>query len=230
MAAIKKVVTLIYNRSGQMDKEQFMLACNMLEKPSCVVAVPTDTLYGIAARVDDTSALERIYRIKGRDSKKPLAVCVPDVESINEIGQTDSLFNQGVLDTLLPGPITIVLKRSLKLNPKLNPGVDTVGIRIPDHNFINALTRQVGPLALTSANRSGSGNPIRAEDFQDLWDELDCVFDCGPLRYVTDDHVHPLGSTVVDLSQGRKYKIIREGLGKSRAINVLNRLGFRMQK
>lgn len=212
-----------------MDKEQFMLACNMLEKAGCVVAVPTDTLYGIAARVDDTDGLERIYKIKGRDCKKPLAVCVSDTESIEKVGQTDSLFNKRVLDILFPGPITIILKRSLNLNPNLNPGVDTVGIRIPDHNFITALAKIVGPLALTSANRSGADNPIRVEDFQDLWDKLDCIFDCGALRIVGDNY-DQLGSTVVDLSQGRKYRIIREGLGMNRAINVLNRLGFRMQK
>lgn len=231
MTAIKKVVTLVYNRSGQLDKEQLLNACNLLEKVRSVVALPTDTLYGIAARVEDSEALERIYQIKGRDSHKPLAVCVPNVASIDKVAQTDKLYNRRVLDILFPGPITIVLKRSPSLNPKLNPGIETIGVRIPDHNFTIALAVSVGPLALTSANRSGAGNPIEISDFHDLWDELDCVYDCGRLRNTEEkDLDYKLASTVVDLSLGNKYEIIREGIGLNRVVNVLNRLGYKRKK
>lgn len=233
MTAIKKVVELVYSRSGQLDKEQLLQACNILERARSVVAIPTDTIYGIAARVEDSDALERIYQIKGRDSKKPLAVCVSDVAGIESIAQTDGLFNKQILDILLPGPITIVLKRAPNLNPRLNPGLETIGVRIPDHNFTVSLAAMVGPLALTSANRSGADNPNEVNDFRELWDELDRVYDCGRLRgkdeKVTARETN-LASTVIDLSRGSRYEIIREGASINRVVNTLSRLGFRRLK
>lgn len=232
MANVHKVVKLVYNRAGQIELDQVNLACNYLTKQG-VIAFPTDTLYGLAARADDSRALGRIYKIKGRDPQKPLAVCVSNIDQIEEVADVGEL-SRNVLKSLLPGPITVVLKRSAKLNKDLNPGIDTIGVRIPDHNFVMAVSHIVGPLALTSANRSGGKNPICVEDFMDLWNDVDSVFDSGPLRTaVIAEKQLPLGSTVVDLSdvqEKRKYTIIREGCALNRTLNTLHRFGYLRKK
>uniref|UniRef100_A0A6G1SC52 Threonylcarbamoyl-AMP synthase n=1 Tax=Aceria tosichella TaxID=561515 RepID=A0A6G1SC52_9ACAR len=235
MANLHKIKQLFYLRGGQMDREQVNFACGILNK-SGVIALPTDTLYGLAAVANDSKALDKIYKIKGRDAGKPLAVCVADVAEIPQvadIGKND----MDVFRSLLPGPVTLVLKRSSSLNKDLNPNVPTIGVRVPCHNFIIALCDQLGPLALTSANKSGEKSPLVIDDFKEIWDELDCIFDAGPTRenFVEQSNVFSkerAGSTVIDLSdQERKYyKIIREGCALHRSINILTRFGYRRKQ
>lgn len=232
-AAGSKVIKLFYNLSGQLEQEQVKSVCNILKNKG-VIAVPTDTLYGIAARAQDSEALERIYTIKGRNRNKPLAICIAATECIDEVARDIDDKKRNLLKQLLPGPVTVVLKRSEQLNKDLNPGLDTIGVRVPNHNFIRTLCHMVGPLALTSANRSGESSPLIIQDFEDLWGELDAVYDCGLLQKYIEGadpgRSHRLGSTVVDLTGENTYKIIRKGLGCNRAINTLNYLGFKCIK
>lgn len=228
--SMTKIVEVIRTTIGKLDYSQVREACDILENGG-VIALPTDTLYGIAARVQDSQAIDRIYSIKGRDTAKPLAVCVASVEAITEIADASTV-KQGILEYILPGPVTVLLNRSHDLNPKLNPNVPTVGVRIPDDNLINWITSMVGPLVLTSANRSGEANPIAIEDFRSLWDELDCVLDAGKTQRIAEfmpEASRPklLGSTVVDMSKPMQYKIVREGMALNRTINLLHRFGYK---
>lgn len=227
---MSKVVSTIFTKSGHVDFEQVSSAANILHKGG-VVALPTDTIYGIAAKVDNLKALDRVFKIKGRDLTKPLSVCVASIQEVEDVAETSSL-HPLTLSSLLPGPVTLLLKRTKKLNLELNPGLDTVGIRVPDQNFILSVCRMTGPLALTSANRSGDTNPLQVSEFEELWPELDCIYDCG-LSYnhmdieFDEEKKRKAGSTVIDLSMDKKYLIVREGVGLSRSISTLNRLGYR---
>jgi tRNA threonylcarbamoyl adenosine modification protein (Sua5/YciO/YrdC/YwlC family) len=182
-----------------------------------VIALPTDTVYGLAAAAQNTQAIGQLYKIKGRDQKKPLAICVDRVKSVSCWGNADNL-PSGLLNALLPGPVTVVLERTPSLNPELNPGIGKVGIRIPDSEFVLQLCKTLGtPLALTSANASNEPSCLAPEEFQSLWPHLAAVFhsgrigDCASLR---------AGSTVVDLSVPGKYHILRAGsaLANTKAI------------
>lgn len=222
-----KLITTYYNLAGQIHRDQVELACDVLRKGG-VIAVPTDTIYGIAARVDDSKALNRIYQIKGRDTTKPLSVCLSSLEDIDQV--SDQKISKQVLRSLLPGPITILLNRRSDLNEDLNPNIDTIGVRVPNHNFITAVANMIGPLALTSANKSGESSPIEVGEFQELWPELDYIFDCGLLqKHNIDDNpmITRLGSTVVDLSKPLQYKIVRKGCALNRTVNLLRRFGFK---
>lgn len=230
--SMSRVIKTLYNKSGQINREDLDIASELLEKGG-VIAIPTDTLYGLAAKIDNGNALDKIYRIKGRDPKKPLAICLPKYDDIKHVADTTKL-HPSILSSLLPGPITIILSRLESLNPKLNPGVENIGVRVPDHNFAVALAHVVGPLALTSANRSGQASPICTEEFEDLWPELDAVFDTGKLQSRNslvsldeETQKHRLGSTVVDLSKPKAYTIIRPGCALNRTVNTLNRLGYK---
>ncbi|CAG0878671.1 unnamed protein product [Darwinula stevensoni] len=172
-----------------------------------VIALPTDTIYGIAALAQDPDAVQKIYKIKSRQTCKPLAICVADIDDIFHWGQVT--VSRELLERLLPGPVTLVFRRSSKLNPALNPGTDLVGIRIPDHDFVKAVCQQCrGPLALTSANISSGLSPLCIKEFSSLWPQLAFVFDGGKLG---DTKEARLGSTVVDLSHRGQYSFIRPG-------------------
>ncbi|CAN1842388.1 Threonylcarbamoyl-AMP synthase [Linum perenne] len=172
-----------------------------------VIALPTDTLYGFACDACSSEAVSRIYEIKGRKHTILLAICVGDVSDIERFAVTEHL-PSGLLDSLLPGPVTLILSRgaSSVLDKSLNPGLDSIGVRVPDYDFIRAIARGLGrAIALTSANLSGQPSSVCIKDFQNLWQQC---------AYVYDDGVLPsgrAGSTIVDLSRVGKYRIVRPG-------------------
>mmetsp|Transcript_9356 Transcript_9356/g.28148 ORF Transcript_9356/g.28148 Transcript_9356/m.28148 type:complete len:1012 (-) Transcript_9356:263-3298(-) len=175
---------------------------------SGVIAIPTDTLYGFACPATSAAGIEAIYRIKGRQASAPLAVCLADVWQVGVYGEAAHL-PAGLLRALLPGPVTVVLKRrpDAPLAAQLNPGVGTLGIRIPNHGFVRDLCRGVGgALALTSANPSGAPSALEVTDFQQLWPSCSAVFDGGPIPTSARD-----GSCIVDLTDPKVFRILREG-------------------
>ncbi|KAF7805582.1 yrdC domain-containing protein, mitochondrial isoform X1 [Senna tora] len=184
-----------------------------------VIAVPTDTLYGFACDACSLEAVNRIYEIKGRKHTSPLAICVGDVSDIGRFAVTNHL-PCGLLDSLLPGPVTVVLKRgeSSVLERSLNPGFDSIGVRVPDCNFIRVIARGSGTaLALTSANLSGQSSSVCIKDFEDLWGHCAHVYDGGLLPSGR------AGSTVVDLTVPNKYKILRPGSAKEETVAILEK-------
>ncbi|XP_047005057.1 yrdC domain-containing protein, mitochondrial-like [Schistocerca americana] len=173
----------------------------------CVIAVPTDTVYGLAGAVQSEDAVEKLYKIKGRDAAKPIAICVSSISEVEKWADT-SILPPALLQCILPGPFTIVLKRSKALNAKFNPGIPNVGIRIPQDRFIVEVVKKFGePIALTSANSSGEQSAIEVEEFSHLWQYVDAVFDAGKIPQEI-----RTGSTVVDLSEHGSFKIIRAGV------------------
>ncbi|XP_060169567.1 uncharacterized protein LOC132600425 isoform X2 [Lycium barbarum] len=184
-----------------------------------VIAVPTDTLYGFACDACSAEAVNRIYEIKGRKHTSPLAICVGDVHDIQRYAVTDHL-PHSLLDCLLPGPVTVVLRRgeSSILEKSLNPGLESIGVRVPDCNFIRVIARgSRSALALTSANLSGQSSSIDVKDFENLWEHCAYVYDGGILP------AGRAGSTVVDLTKLGKYKILRPGSAKEETVAILER-------
>ncbi|XP_072975721.1 uncharacterized protein [Typha angustifolia] len=188
-------------------------------KAGLVIAVPTDTLYGFACDACSAEAVNRIYEIKGRKQTSPLAISVADVPDISRFAIVDHL-PHGLLDNLLPGPVTVVLKRgdSSLLEESLNPGLDSIGVRVPDFGFIRAIARGSGSaLALTSANLSGQPSSVSINDFENLWRHCAYVYDYGPLP------AGRAGSTVVDLIKPGVYKILRSGSAREETTAILQK-------
>ncbi|CAM4705058.1 unnamed protein product [Leuciscus chuanchicus] len=180
-----------------------------------VVALPTDTIYGLACVAQNSSAVRRVYDIKGRNGDKPLAICVGEIQDIYRFCKVS--VKEDLLSDLLPGPVTLVLERSDTLNADLNPFTKLIGVRIPDHPFMRRLCQMCGePLALTSANVSAHTSTVAASEFEDLWPSLAVVVDGGPIG-----DQNRLGSTVVDLSVSGRYRIIRPGCALSATVKVL---------
>jgi tRNA threonylcarbamoyl adenosine modification protein (Sua5/YciO/YrdC/YwlC family) len=155
------------------------------------VVLPTDTVYGVAALVDDAAAVADIFRRKGRDEAKPMAVLVADAAQASALTDADL----GALADLWPGALTIVVHRTPGAELHLGPGaggLTTVGLRCPDHDLVRALAAEVGPLATTSANRAGEPSPSTAVEAAAVLGVGLLVLDGGSCEGVP--------STVVDLT------------------------------
>jgi L-threonylcarbamoyladenylate synthase len=168
-----------------------------------LVAFPTDTVYGLAAPVDNAESIERLYTVKGRTNTKAIAVLLGDAADLEKVVVSPSQKAQRLADAFWPGPLTLILPRHPGLPEVLSP-LSTVGVRIPDHPVALALLRATGPLAVTSANRSGDENTLTAEQ---VYAQLQ-----GRIHLILDGGATPGGvpSTVVDCTSGEP-KILREG-------------------
>lgn len=205
------------------NKNAIRQAANLLESGK-VIALPTDTVYGLACSANDPKAIQRLYAIKGREERKPVAICVAEFGDLRHWGQADHLPDE-LLEQLLPGPVTIVVRKSAYLdNPFLNPGVEKIGVRIPDFDFIRDVSREFRyPVALTSANKSSEQSTLNIREFKKLWPALGAVFNGGQLGLREERRA---ASTVVDLSEAGRYKVIRKGVAVEHTVQVVEQFGF----
>lgn len=192
-----------------------------------VIALPTDTVYGVACSANDLKAIQKLYELKDRDADKPVAICVSSIEQLRHYGNATHL-PTNLLRQLLPGAVTVVLNKSPNLNnPYLNPGIAKIGIRIPDYEFIqNVSAAFVAPIALTSANKSGDKSTLEVNEFSELWPKLGVVIDGGHLGDVNNENKQRSASTVVDLSVPGFYQIIRNGIAVEHTLKIMTEFNF----
>ncbi|MDP5279777.1 L-threonylcarbamoyladenylate synthase [Sphingomonas sp. DG1-23] len=147
------------------------------------VAVPTETVYGLAANACDSRAVAGIYEAKGRPSFNPLIVHVPDLGAAEIIALFDDAA-RALAQRFWPGPLTLVLpvRPEARIASLVTAGLDTIAIRVPDHRAMQALLDASGvPLAAPSANASGGISPTRAEHVaKSLAGRIPLVIDDGP--------------------------------------------------
>jgi len=173
-----------------------------------VIAVPTDTIYGLAALVKSEKAVRRIYEIKGRSFTKPLAMAVGYVDDVFSWSKPTLTKEQLASGDLLPGPVTLMFERQSSLPSYFNPNVTNVAIRIPNCQFMIELAQRLKqPIALTSANISNEPSAVCIEEFQPLWSQIDLIVDGGLLA--SNDR---RGSTIVDLSRKDYFHVQRHGI------------------
>ena len=127
--------------------------------------------------------------------------------------------NNEQMEFLLPGPVTLVFERKPTLPKELNPNTESIGIRIPDYKFMIELAKFCDePIALTSANISNQPSSLSIKEFESLWPKLDLIIDGGEL---SNDLAAKAGSTVIDLTVNKTYKIIRNGSQYDRIVKIL---------
>lgn len=126
-----------------------------------LVALPTDTVYGVAALISQPEAIERLYAVKGRQHTKAIAVLLGAAEQLDRVAQQPSVAAQRLAARFWPGALTLVVPRRPELPANLSPSA-TVGVRVPAHALIQRLLLASGPLAVTSANRSGEPDALDA--------------------------------------------------------------------
>ena len=168
-------------------------AVGILERGG-VVAIPTDTVYGIAADIRLPDAIERLFAAKSRPPDKAVALLIADVDQAAVLGVFDERARR-LANRFWPGGMTLVLPvRPDAALPRALGSVTTVGVRVPDHDCPRSLARSIGPMPTTSANPSGQPEARTADDIvQQLGGSIDLILDGGPA------HGGP-ASTVIDLT------------------------------
>jgi L-threonylcarbamoyladenylate synthase len=130
-----------------------------------VIAAPTDTVYGLMCRFDQAEAIVQLYAAKGRPPEKAIPVLIADLDQVQRLVKLPlSPLAQALAERFWPGPLTLILPALSVLPPILTAGQPTVGVRMPNHEQLRLLIRQAGPLAATSANRSGGPEAHSADE------------------------------------------------------------------
>ncbi len=165
------------------------------------VVLPTDTVYGLAARAADPEAVASLFERKARPADKRVAVLVTGTEQAHTLVRAGSRFDL-LAGSLWPGPLTLVCPRAASFGAWLGEGDPTVAVRCPAHDLVRALAAEVGPLATTSANRSGGSTPTTAAGA--------AAAVGGDLLVLDGGSCEGSASTVVDLTR-TPARILREG-------------------
>ncbi len=171
-----------------------------------LVAFPTETVYGLGADATNPAAVARIFAAKGRPATNPLIVHVADAASARRFTADWSRRAGLIAEAFWPGPVTLVMPRAGGIVDAVTAGLDTVGLRVPDHPVALALLRGFdGAVAAPSANRSNHISPTSAQHVKDeLAGRVDLILDGGACRV-------GIESTVVDLSSAKAVRILRPG-------------------
>ena len=180
-------------------------AASAILRSGGLVAFPTETVYGLGADATNAQAIARIFAAKGRPSSNPLIVHVADVTVARRYATTWPEAATKLATEFWPGPLTLVLPKSLAIVDAVTAGRGTVGLRVPDHPLALELLRAFdGPIAAPSANKSNRISPTTAQHVRDeLGDAVDLILDGGPCSV-------GIESTVLDLSGGMPT-ILRPG-------------------
>lgn len=170
-----------------------------------VVALPTETVYGLAADATNATAVERVFAIKGRPADHPLIVHLLDADALDDWAVEIPEEARMLAGACWPGPLTIVLRRAPTVLDAVTGGLDTVAVRVPAHPVARAVLAEFGgALAAPSANRFGCVSPTSATAVaDDLGDDVALILDGGACRVGVE-------STIVDCS-GEVIVVLRPG-------------------
>ncbi len=185
---------------GQPSPDQLAEIANLL-RAGGVLLLPTDTIYGLHAVATDERAVSRIAEVKGRDEGKPFVVIAASLEQLEGIGTIFPPHALRALQSLWPAPLTAIVPLSRPI--AASRGKSTLAVRVPDLAWLRALLETIGPLASTSANRSGEP-PVETprQLARELRERVDGIVDSGPLSSEP--------STIADFT-GDEPHVIRDG-------------------
>ena len=167
------------------------------------VILPTETVYGIFAKALDQEAVDYIYELKRRSREKALNLNVANEEGVRIYSKNQPSYLTKLIDSFLPGPLTIILQANEKVPDWIHSGMSTVGFRMPAHPKTLELIRKYGPLVGPSANLSGHASGTKYEAIIKEFDQVIPGFE-------DDAFLTGQDSTILDIS-GAKARILRQG-------------------
>lgn len=188
----------------QQDRVDYIVSC--LRKGN-VVALPTDTFYGLAVDPVNLRAVEQIYQIKTRQRHKPLSLLISDLSQAYSLARDSDATLDKLADKFWPGPLTLIVRAGSKLPLRSTANTGNVAIRVPDAAIPRAVVERFGlPITATSANLQGASECTNAACVRDqIGDRVPLIVDGGPTG-------RSLPTTIVDLSLGPgRWEILREG-------------------
>ncbi len=175
---LKVLETKVYKKPSDQD----IKALGQVLREGGLVAIPTETVYGLAANGLDAEAMGRIYEAKGRPSDNPLILHVASKDQVAPLVTQVPPLAQKLMDIFWPGPLTITLPKSDFVPDRATGGLDRVALRCPDHDLARAIIRAAGvPLAAPSANLSGRPSPTSGQAvLHDMDGRIEALVDAGP--------------------------------------------------
>jgi L-threonylcarbamoyladenylate synthase len=185
------------------DPQALLYALTLLHH-GALIALPTDTVYGIAAHGLLGDAVEKIYIAKGRPSEKAIPLLLASADDVLSVAREVPPVARRLMARFWPGALTLVLKKQPHI-PLAVTNTDRVAVRVPDHPFVRELIRALGaPLAATSANKSGQPELLDAQSIvRELGDQLDLILDGGMCK-------GGVPSTIVDVTV-EPLRVLRVG-------------------
>ena len=196
--------------------DENIFRAGQLIKRGEIVALPTETVYGLGANALDADACKKIYAAKNRPADKPLSLHVATFEMIEQIAEISSVAEK-LIEKFLPGPLTIILPKKNIVPDFVTCNSKSVGVRFPKNKIAQDLIKIAGvPVAASSANISGKNPPVTAQEvFDNLNGKLEIILDGGKCDV-------GISSTVLDISTGVP-QILRQGSISADSINeILN--------
>ncbi len=174
-----------------------------------VVAFPTETVFGVGVKFNDRVALDALMEAKNRDYSKAITLMVHNISDIEKYAYVNESARK-IIENFMPGMVTLVLKKKDNVDSLMTNGKETIGIRIPDSEYVLELLKRVGPMLVTSANLSNHENTTTTKE---VLDQLD-----GRIELVVDGKTSlNIASSVIDVTQ-QEIKILREGQIKEEEI------------
>ena len=197
------------------------IAAELLKKGG-LVAVPTETVYGLAAVASDASSVEMIYEVKGRPESKPISVLIASMEQAEHLCSHIPSSAYALAEAFWPGPLTMILKHNGTVPDVVTAGGDTLGVRCPAHPVTLEILRQTGAaLATPSANPSGAKSPVDASEVLAYFDgRIPGIVDGGRCKV-------GVASTIVDLTRDHPVILRQGGLSEDAIFAVLEKNGGR---
>lgn len=204
-ANFKADITFDLKLSKKLENDRVVKEAAELLKKGEIVALPTETVYGLAADALNPEAVKKIFTAKGRPQDNPLIVHISRRSQLKELTAEIPKKAEKLMERFWPGPLTIIFSKSSKVPDRTSGGLDTVAVRMPAHPLMMAVMEKSKlALAAPSANTSGFPSPTRAEHvFSDLEGKIPLILDGGPCYLGVE-------STVLDV-RGGTVKVLRPG-------------------
>ena len=201
----------------QSDIEDIIRTAIDIIKRGGTVIYPTETVYGLGADAFSEEAVRKVYKIKNRDFSLPISIAVSSFEMLHTVAHIDSESLQ-IITELLPGPVTVLLKKKDVVPTILTAASEVVGVRFPDNEIATRIIKETGPITSTSANVSGRNPPTCIEEVEI---KADIIINGGKCKY-------SMPSTVVDMTmrsavanEEKAIEIKRRGACYDRVLHVM---------
>jgi len=197
-------VSIRYDTSVEAEREEGIAAAAKAAQDGRLVMLPTDTVYGVGADAFNAQAVQLLLSAKGRDRQMPPPVLVSAKTTLEALASGVPDWAHGLVEEFWPGPLTLVVRQQPSLQWDLGETRGTVAVRMPDHDVALELLARTGPLAVSSANRTGLPAATDAEDAEDMLGEhVRVLLDAGPTP-------GPVPSTILDCT-GDQPRVLRAG-------------------
>jgi L-threonylcarbamoyladenylate synthase len=212
-----------YPTGTEDEREAAIEAASLAVQRGGLVVLPTDTVYGIGADAFDPAAVRALLAAKGRGREMPPPVLVSAASTLDALAVSVPGYARALVEAFWPGPLTLVCHQQSSLQWDLGDTRGTVAVRMPDHEIARELLERTGPLAVSSANRTGLPAATDADAAEEmLGHDVDVILDAGPLHT---DGASAQPSTIIDVT-GAQGRVLRRGALSLEALNaVLEPLG-----